>query len=120
MGACLQAAAPADIVCGVDVAFVRLAWFPGAEEQHFEALAEAMGDVAPPSGRILFAAGPADGGWQVVQVWESQDELDEFNAHHLFPALARLGGFTFPASPTVLDFEARTLDVRASPTSLDP
>ena len=86
------------------MAFVRLARFPGAEPRHFDALAEALRGAPVPEGRLLFAAGPVEGGWQVVQVWSSQQELDAFNREHFLPALARLGAGGFPAPPAVTDF----------------
>ena len=67
-----------------------------------------------PPGRLVFAAGPVTGGWQVVQVWESRELLDAFNRDVFFPALARMasaGGFAFPAPPTVIDFEPAMLSL---------
>ncbi|WP_434439292.1 hypothetical protein [Lentzea sp. E54] len=90
------------------MAFVRLAFFPGATAEHFADLAKEIGDEVP-DGRLLFAAGPGDGGWQVVQVWQSKDELDAFNQAVLFPAFARLGERGFPAPSQVTDFESAYL-----------
>ncbi len=86
--------------------FVRLAFFPDGTAEHHRALAAAIGDVQPPPGRLCFVAGPADGGWQVVQVWRSRAELDDFNRAVFLPALHRQGGAGFPSPPTVTDFEA--------------
>jgi len=91
------------------MAFVRLARFPGAGPQHFDALTKALRDAPAPAGRLLFAAGPVDGGWQVVQVWSSQAELDAFNREHFLPALASLGTGGFPAPPTLTDFSTAVL-----------
>lgn len=93
-------------------AFVRLARFPGAREHHFRALADAMGDVPAPDGRLVFAAGPVEDGWQVVQTCADPHGLDHFNAAHFLPALASLGDFAFPQPPVVVDFETAVLDVR--------
>lgn len=74
-----------------------------------DALTKALRDAPAPAGRLLFAAGPVDGGWQVVQVWSSQAELDAFNREHFLPALASLGTGGFPAPPTLTDFSTAVL-----------
>lgn len=94
------------------MAFVRLAWFPGAREQHFRDLAAALSHVSVPDGRLAFAAGPVDGGWQVVQIWTDQEALDDFNASFFGPALASLGSTGFPQPPVVVDFETVIFDSR--------
>lgn len=83
--------------------FVRTAFFPGGTAAHYAALGEAMGQVPVPEGRVAFLAGPTDGGWLVVQVWRSREELDAFNAGHLLPALRLLGDRGFPSPPEVRD-----------------
>ncbi|MGA4844102.1 hypothetical protein [Streptomyces sp. G45] len=47
-------------------------------------------DDIPAHGLISHAAGPVDGGWRVVDVWESEDALENF-AKILQPILADLG-----------------------------
>jgi len=85
--------------------FVRLALFPGATAQHYARLQQVL-DAPAPAERYFFAAGPTTDGWQVVQAWRSQEDLDRFNADVLAPAYAALGGTPFPADPVVTDFEA--------------
>lgn len=82
---------------------VRLAFFPGATRAHFDRLADELAGAPEPAARVLFAAGPVDGGWQVVQVWETRDDLDAYNAEHFLPALRRIGPAAFPAPPQVTD-----------------
>ena len=96
--------------CGV--AFVRLAFFPDGTAAHYAALAAALVGAPAPAERLLFAAGPVDGGWQVVQVWESRAALDAFNEAMLVPALRRLGERAFPRPPLVTDLEPTDLDLR--------
>ncbi|GAA4990103.1 hypothetical protein [Kineococcus glutinatus] len=91
------------------MAFVRLAFFPGATREHFAAVEAAVGDVAPPPARRLFAAGPVPGGWQVVQVWRTAADLEEFNRTVYLPALRRLGAPPWPQPPQVTDLEAAVL-----------
>lgn len=84
---------------------VRLAFFPGGTEEQYRRLAAAMGEPRPPADRLVFAAGPVPGGWQVLQVWRTRAALDEFNAAHLFPAMQGLGAAGFPEPPRVVDFD---------------
>lgn len=93
------------------MAFVRLAYFPDALQGHFDALAAKMSEAPTPRGRLLFAAGPVRGGWQVVQVWSSEAELIEYNREYFLPVLASLGSQAFPSPPVVTDFEPAVLSV---------
>ncbi|HUR84365.1 MAG TPA: hypothetical protein VMY78_03400 [Solirubrobacteraceae bacterium] len=45
----------------------------------------------PPEGSRLVVAGPADGGWRVVGVWDSQEAQDRFVAERLTPAYEEAG-----------------------------
>lgn len=65
---------------------------PGmAAEQYDRALKdlEAAGEGAPP-GRLYHVAAPKDGGWLVVDVWDSQEALDRFG-QTLMPILQKAG-----------------------------
>ena len=93
------------------MAFVRLALFPDGTAAQYEALASELAGSPTPADRLVFAAGPVDGGWQVVQVWRSRDALDAFNAAHLLPALRRLGDRGFPRPPQVTDLEPVVLEI---------
>ena len=92
------------------MAFARLAFFPDGTAEHYDALAAEVGnDGVAPEGRLVFAAGQAPGGWQVVQVWTSYEALEAFNAAVFLPALDRLGDRAFPEVPVVVDFEPSDL-----------
>lgn len=97
------------------MAFVRLAFFPGATEAVFRALEDRLAAAPVPQGRRVFAAGPLGGGWQVVQVWDRKEDLDAFNASSFGPALATLGTDGFPYPPEVTDFETAQFSVAAPP-----
>jgi hypothetical protein len=45
----------------------------------------------PPDGARLVMAGPADRGWRVVSVWDTQEACDRFFADRLEPAYADIG-----------------------------
>ena len=48
---------------------------------------------SPPAGLIFHFAGPtADGGWRVVDVWDSRDSFDRFWESEVGPAVAEVVG----------------------------
>lgn len=49
-----------------------------------------------PAGLILHVAGPTDEGVRTIEVWESEQAWEHFQAKRLAPAIAALGG---PARP---------------------
>ena len=49
-----------------------------------------------PAGQILHIEGPMEGGYRVVDVWESQEVFQTFVQEQLGPAFAR-AGLTLPA-----------------------
>jgi hypothetical protein len=66
--------------------------FPGGTQEQYEAVLEQLnlgGRMAP--GGIFHAAGPIDGGWRVVDVWESQQAFDILLGERLEQALRNAG-----------------------------
>ncbi len=50
-----------------------------------------------PPGRTLHIAGPSpNGGWRVIELWESEEDADRFFKERLEPALKAVGGLTGP------------------------
>lgn len=90
--------------------YARIALFPdGTQEQH-EAIVEGLGDAhtnAP--GRLVFAAGPTPEGWQIIQVWETQEQLDDWVQANLGKAFAHAGSRGYMYPPTITDFEVPEL-----------
>jgi hypothetical protein len=62
------------------------------EEQAERVLAhvQSTGPV-PPEGARLMLAGPADPGWRVISVWDSEKARDRFFAERLAPAYDEAG-----------------------------
>ena len=88
------------------MAFARLALFPQGTQQQHEAIVEGLGDAyAHAPGRLLFAAGPTPDGWQIMQIWESQAQLEQWVQDHLGRAFAHAGSRGYPNPPTVTDFD---------------
>ena len=72
----------------------------GAEQfDKLEAALDPRGDV--PDGLIFHASGPIDGGWGVLDFWESRAQFDSFAATRIGPAAAATG---ITAPPEIHEF----------------
>ena len=92
------------------MAFARVAVFPGGTQEQHEAVAEALGEAQTNAqGRILFAAGPVPDGWQIIQIWESQEQLDAWVNAYLGDAFAKAGSRGYAAPPQITDFAVTDL-----------
>jgi hypothetical protein len=79
-----------------------------SEEQAGRVLAHVRGTgPVPPEGARLMLAGPADAGWRVISVWDSEEARDRFFAERLAPAYAEAG--LSLAGITRTQFEVQTL-----------
>ena len=55
--------------------------FEGGTQDQYDAIHSQMGiDDNPPEGMIFHAAGPIDGGWGIIDFWESRADFDAFAA----------------------------------------
>jgi quinol monooxygenase YgiN len=70
------------------MAVVLITYAPSREA--YEALTDDVGHDAPP-GCIVHTASEVDGRVRVVDVWESQQHIDEFFQSKLGPAFAKHG-----------------------------
>jgi hypothetical protein len=63
---------------------------PGVSQAQYEQVRnEVTSGDRPPDGAIYHVAGPTEGGWCVVEVWESREAFDRFFADKLQQALQR-------------------------------
>jgi hypothetical protein len=65
---------------------------PGGTAEQDKAITEALNlanDPAP--GALWRLAGPTDGGWRIVSLWDSQEAFDSFVRDRLTPALTQAG-----------------------------
>ncbi len=58
----------------------------GATQEQYDQVVETLRGQAT-AGRIFHVAGPTEGGWRVVEVWESQEAGNRFFEEQLVPAL---------------------------------
>jgi hypothetical protein len=65
-------------------------------------------------GMLLYVGGATPGGFQVIEIRESEERCDRFNAEVVEPAIARLMGGSAP-QPELEEFEPRGLVCRPRP-----
>lgn len=64
---------------------------PGGSREVYESVRKHI-DLERPAGGILHVAGPSpNGGWRVIEVWESEEHARRFVAERLRPALEAAG-----------------------------
>jgi hypothetical protein len=84
--------------------------FAGGTQENYDAAHGVMDiDSNPPEGMIVHSAGPVDGGWGVIDFWESREAFDRFVSGRLMPGLHGLGDRGFPNPPDVKEFPVHNL-----------
>ena len=69
---------------------------PEGSQEIYERVREQIG-LEKPAGGILHVAGPSpNGGWRVIEVWDSEDDAKRFVNERLLPAFREVGA---PAPP---------------------
>jgi len=64
---------------------------PEGSQEIYERLRERIG-LDKPAGGILHIAGPSpNGGWRVIEIWESEEDAKRFLAERLRPAAEAIG-----------------------------
>ena len=81
------------------MAFVRIIRPPNVTSREYEAVNAQVGleDKQPP-GLLLHCAGEVDGAWQIIDVWESEEQARTFDEERLAPALEKVVGMR-PTEP---------------------
>jgi hypothetical protein len=91
---------------------IRLKFAGGTQENYDAAHGVMEIDSNPPEGMIVHSAGPVDGGWGVIDFWESREAFDNFVGERLMPRLHDLGDRGFPNPPDVKEFPVHNLQIR--------
>jgi hypothetical protein len=69
---------------------------PGGTQEMYERVRDVI-RLDRPAGGIFHLAGPGpDGGWRVIEVWESEEDAERFFTERVLPALEAVGA---PAPP---------------------
>jgi hypothetical protein len=64
---------------------------PAGSQEAYEQIRAELG-LEKPAGGIFHIAGPSpNGGWRVIEVWESEEEANRFFQNRFFPVLQSLG-----------------------------
>lgn len=64
---------------------------PEGSQEVYDKIRAQLG-LEKPAGGIFHVAGPSpNGGWRVIEVWESEEEANRFFQERLVPALEALG-----------------------------
>lgn len=65
---------------------------PGMTAEQYDGLMRELDlQTTPPDGGLAHIAGPVEGGWRVVDVWESREKLDAFVRDRLGPVMQNQG-----------------------------
>lgn len=82
--------------------------FDGGTQEQYEAIHRRVDvDNDPPPGLIFHSAGPIEGGWGVIDFWESREAFDEFVAGRLRPGIEALGDEAMQSPPDIKEFPVR-------------
>src|SRR5208282_1462273 len=72
---------------GVGMAICTRLMFSGGTPGQHESIHDHLNvRIDPPEGLILHAEGPVDGGWAMLDVWESHEAFDQFAETRTLPA----------------------------------
>jgi hypothetical protein len=64
---------------------------PEGSRETYDRVREQLG-LEEPAGGVLHLAGPSpDGGWRVIEVWESEEDARRFVTERLLPAFEAAG-----------------------------
>jgi hypothetical protein len=64
---------------------------PKGSQDDYDRVRERLG-LEKPAGGIFHVAGPSpDGGWRVIEVWESEEDAKRFVKERLLPAFQAVG-----------------------------
>jgi hypothetical protein len=77
---------------------------PGVSQEEYDALnAQIDPASAPPKGLLFHASGPVEGGWGVIDFWESRQDFDAFVETRLQSSIAA-AGVQMQGPPDVKEF----------------
>ena len=60
------------------MAIAMLADIPGLTQKQYESVVEKVNETGTPAGALLHAVGPVEGGYRVIEVWQSREAADAF------------------------------------------
>jgi hypothetical protein len=64
----------------------------GSEDLYKQVSSKVMSGNQLPEGCQVHIAGPSDGGWRVITVWDSEEQFNKFRNDKLIPAIRETAG----------------------------
>jgi hypothetical protein len=90
------------------VAFIHQV--PGLSQEQYEAIVKEANSHGSPPGSIMHLAGPMEGGWRIVDVWDAPESAAAFYGGEAFQgALQRHGTGSEAHPPVVWPLHAMTI-----------
>jgi hypothetical protein len=83
---------------------LRLKFADGTQEQYEAVHAQIDVDANPPEGLIFHSAGPIEGGWGIIDFWESRGHFDRFLESRLGPGIHELAERAMQNPPDIKEF----------------
>ena len=75
----------------------------GLTQEQFDVMERSVDpDSNPPDGLIFHASGPIDGGWGVIDFWESREDFDAFQSQ--IEAGMGASGIELEGAPDIKEF----------------
>jgi hypothetical protein len=75
----------------------------GVTQEQFDATHDQINpERTPPKGLLFHASGPIDGGWGIIDYWESREDFDAFAAG--FPEAMSAAGVEPAGPPDIKEF----------------
>ena len=88
---------------------LRIKFDGGTEEQYRAGRSHMRIDENPLPGMIFHSAGPIEGGWGIIDFWESREAFDRFLESGFGPAAQELGDRTFTTPPDIKEFPVHNI-----------
>ena len=82
------------------MAIAMLVQVPGLNQERYDLAFQDTNQSGPPPGRILHAAGPREGGFWMIEVWDSQEAADAFYGSEQFQEVSQRRGVPRPTITT--------------------
>ncbi len=88
------------------MAVVQVHELAGMTREQYEQAVRQLKLSGPPPGSHLHAAGPMEGGWRIVEVWESEEAANAYYGSEPFQEMNRSIGI---ARPNITSYPVETV-----------
>ena len=80
------------------MAIAMLADIPGLTQAQYESVVKKVNETGTPAGALVHAGGPVEGGYRVIEVWQSRQAADAFYTSDRYQAATA----TIATQPTIV------------------